>query len=110
MSDTSQVAGYTDGLSRDRMTLSGWLALDSAGTLADVRCVRRSAEAGVVEIGTSRPDVTKAGIDNRSFHIHFDDAVPLGGMLTGEYAVRDARTNLPLLPTVSSEQGVKRNF
>lgn len=101
MSDTSQVAGYTDGLSRDRMTLSGWLALDSAGTLADVRCVRRSAEAGVVEIGTSRPDVTKAGIDNRSFHIHFDDAVPLGGMLTGEYAVRDARTNLPLLPTVS---------
>ena len=100
MPDTSYVAGYTDGLSHDRMTLSGWLALDAAGEIPDVRCFQRSIEIGIVQIGDPRPDVTTAGIDNRSFHIHFEDPVPLGAMLTGEYTVRDIGTSLPLSPTV----------
>lgn len=100
MPDKSHVVGYADGLSRDRMTFSGWLAVDSTGTLPDVRCFRRDIEVGVVQIGDPRPDVTAAGIDNRNFHIHLEDPVPLGAMLTGEYALRDLRTNVRLPLTV----------
>ncbi len=100
MPNTSHMMGYTDGLSRDRMTFSGWLAVKPDGTIPDVRCFCRNIDLGVAQLGPSRADVLAAGIDNRSFHIHLDKPVPLGAMLTGEYIVRDITNGISLTPTI----------
>lgn len=99
MPNTSPIVGYVDGLSRDRMTFSGWLAVESNGGLPDVHCFRRDLDVGSAEPSKPRADVLAAGIDNRSFHIHLDDPVPLGAMLTGEYTFRDTTSGISLTPT-----------
>ncbi len=94
-------AGYVERVSKNRTSITGWVSVNDDGAPPDLRCFRRGEAVGEATFGESRPDVSEStGHDAVAFDITLDHKLPRGALLTGEYAIKNARSGYPLPLTV----------